>query len=407
MAIPTPKVEVGFDLTASNIGPFLRLNDPVSGQLDNADWTLGGTIFVDITDRVRSISISRGRNNDFANYTSGQISIEFNNHDRAFDPLYADSPYVGNIVPRREIRISAGDERQFTGFIEDWNLSYTPDGDSIATAMANDTLGNLAGQTLSATTPPEELTGARVNRILDSADVNWSATSRNIDEGAALLSSTAIADDTNALQYLQLVASTEPGELFISKSGDITFKDRTKAPTSASLIEFGNGQIPFQNLQVVYGSENLYNEVVVSRVGGGTAVAFDSTSQGEYGIRNLTQTDLLYATDAQSVELALVYAERYSEPEYRFDSVEVALHKLNGTHQADVLGLELGSICKITFTPNGIGDAIVRYLEVIRIEQTIRPDTHFMTLGFQAVDYASLVLDDAEFGKLNTYALSW
>lgn len=407
MAIPTPKVEIGFDLTNSNIGPFLRLDDPVSGQLDNAEWTLGGTIFVDVTSRVRTFSIQRGRNNDFDNFTSGQASLEFNNHDRAFDPLYTASPYYGNIIPRREVKITAGDELQFRGFIEDWNLSYTPDGDSVVTASANDSLGNLAGQTLTGFTPPSELTGARINRILDTTDVAWASAARDIDAGQSLLSSTAIADDTNALQYLQLVTSTEPGDLFIAKTGDLTFRDRTKAPTSASLITLGDGGLPYQNVQVVYGSENLYNEIVVSRVGGGTAVAYDTDSQGQYGIRNLTKSDLLYETDAQSLELALVYASRYSEPEYRFDSVELALHKLDESDQTTALGIELGDIAKITFTPNGIGDPIVRYLEVIRLEQNVRPDTHYMTLGFQAVDYASIVLDDTEFGRLDAYSLSW
>lgn len=407
MSIPTPKVEVGFDLTGSNIGPFLRLNNAVSGRLDDPAWTLGGTIFIDVTERVRSFSLSRGRNNDFDNYTSGQLQVEFNNHDRAFDPVYEDSPFRGNIIPRREIRVYADDVMQFSGFIDDWNLSYTPDGDSVAVAISSDTLGVIAGQTLTGFTPPEELSGARINRILSTADVNWPVEARDVEVGGSLLSDTPIAEDTNALQYLQLVASSEPGDLFISKTGDITFNDRTKAPTSASLIEFGGTAIGFQNLEVVYGSENLYNEIVISRVGGGTAVAFDSDSQGNYGIRNLTETGLLMATDAQSVELALVYANRYSEPEYRFDTVEVALHDLEGDELSSVLDAELGSICKITFTPNGIGDPIERFLEVIRIDQVVRPDTHFMTLGFQAVDYASLVLDDAEFGKLNTYSLSW
>jgi hypothetical protein len=407
MAMPTIKVEVGFDLTGSNIGPFLRLNDPVAGQLNDPDWTLGGTIFIDITDRVRNLSIGRGRNNDFDNYTSGQVSVELNNHDRAFDPLYVDSPYYGNIVPRREIKISSNDVLQFKGFIEDWNLSYSPDGDSVVTALANDSLGNLAGQTLTGFTPPEEKSGARIDRILNTSDVDWSPTARDIDVGASLLGAIPITDDVNALQYLQQIAKTEPGDLFISKSGDVTFRDRTKGPTSESLVEFGDGGIGFQSISVIYGSENLYNEVVISRTGGGTATAFDSDSQGEYGIRNLTQTELLFATDDQSLELALVYASRYSQPEYRFNSVEVALHALNLTDQDSVLGLELGDVAKVTFTPNNIGDPIIRYLEVIELDHNINPETHYVTLGFQAVDYASLVLDDAEFGKLDTYSLSW
>jgi hypothetical protein len=146
---------------------------------------------------------------------------------------------------------------------------------------------------------------------------------------------------------------------------------------------------------------------VVSRAGGGTAIASDTDSQGQYGIRNLTQDGLLFADDSQSVELAVVYASRYSEPEYRFDQIEVALHNLEQAELDDMTGLELGSIVKISFTPNNIGDAIERYLEIIRIDHTVQPQVHYMTLGFQAIDYASLVLDDPEFGKLDTYSLSW
>lgn len=408
MAIPTPKVEVGFDLTESSIGPFLRLNDPVSGRLDDENWVLGGTIFVDVTERVRRIQVSRGRNNDFANYTSGQLSIEFNNHDRAFDPLYEDSPYYGNIVPRREIRIYADDEIQFTGWILDWNLEYQPNGNSVVTAIANDALSIIANQTVSGFTPNEELTGARINRILDDSDVSWAADLREIDAGQSLLGAYPVSDDTNALQYLQLVAQSEPGSLFVGKSGRVTFKDRTVTPTTDSLVTFGGeGGLPFQNIGVVYGAENLYNEIVISRVGGGTAVATDTDSIGAYGIRNLTQTDLLMATDEQSVELSLVYANRYSEPEYRFDTLEVALHDLDAQEKIDVLSLELGSVVRIIFRPNNIGDPIDRYVEVIRIDHGVSPDKHFLTLGFQALEYAALVLDDAEFGKLDAYSLSW
>lgn len=407
MPIPTPKVEIGFDLTGSNIGPFLRLDDPVSGKLDDASWTLGGTIFVDVTDRVRSINIQRGRNNDFTSFTAGQANIEFNNHDRAFDPLYTDSPYYGNIVPRREIKLFSNGIEQFRGFIDDWNLSYLPNGDSLVTAIAYDSLSLVAGQTLTAAVPDSEYTGARINRILDSSDVAWSSAARNVDNGSSLLSSYPIQDDTNALQYLQLVAQSEPGNLFISKSGDLTFQDRSQGPTSTSLLTFGGTGIPYQNVQVIYGSENLYNEIVVSRAGGGTAIASDNDSQGQYGIRNLTQDGLLFADDSQAVELAVVYASRYSEPEYRFDQIEVALHNLEQIELDEMTALELGSIVKILFTPNNIGDAIERYLEIIRIDHTVTAQSHYMTLGFQAIEYASLVLDDPEFGKLNTYSLSW
>jgi len=406
MAMPTEKVEIGFDLV-SGTGPFLKLDDPVSGRLDDSDWTLAGTIFFDVTERVKSFSLSRGRSSLFSSFPAGSATVVFNNHDRAFDPLYTASPFFGNIIPKREIRITSGNSVQFSGWVEDWNLSYSPNGDSIADAVAFDATGLLAGRTLPETTPTQQTSGARVNAVLNAAGVDWSPELREIDTGQAILSNFEIPANTNALTYLQTVASTEAGNIFIGKNGKVVFQNRQKAATSESLVEFGEGGIAVQGLEVVYGSENLFNEITISREGGGTATAQDSNSIDEYGIRNLTISNLLFSTDEQSLELALNYAVEFSQPEYRFQSLDVPLHKLGSTDQEKIQNLEIGSICKVTFTPNGIGEPIARFVEVIRIEQDVNPETHFVSLGFSSLEYASLVLDDAEFGKLNAYSLSW
>lgn len=404
MTIPVEKVEIGFDLTFSAGTDFFTLDDALRGQLDSI-YPLGGLQYIDVTSRVRNFAIGRGRSSLFSQFPAGQASIEFNNHDRAFDPLYTGSPYYGNILPRREIRITSGDIVQFTGWIEDWDLTYSPDGNSIVIATANDATSILAGNTLTAGTPTSQLSGSRVDYVLDA--INWSNEQRSIDVGRATLGNQAIVANENALNYLQKVASSEPGLLFISKNGSVTFDDRSATPTSDSLVYLGGTGIPVQGIQVVYGAENLYNEITLGRSGGGTATAQDAASISSYGPRNYTETGLLLSTDAQLVELAVVYAQRYSTPEYRFEAVEVGLHKLDAAEQAQMLGLELGSICKVVFTPNNIGDPIEQFLQVIRIKHSVLPETHFMELGFQALDYAALILDDPEFGKLNTYSLSW
>jgi hypothetical protein len=408
MAIPQPKVEVGFDLTDSPIGPFFVLDDPIRGVLDNTEWTLAGTIFVDITDSARTIEISRGRSRDFGNYQAGAATVSLNNHNRWFDPLYEASPYNGNIIPRREIRISSGDEIQFTGWIDDWDLTYTPDGDSVADAIAYDALSIFANQTLSETTPSEQLSGARINAILSDPAVNWAEDLRLIDDGQATLGTQVIPADTSALSALQNVARSEPGEFFIGKNGRAVFRDRSKTPTSGDTILFSKTSgIPFTNVNVIYGSELLYNEIIVTREDGGTAIATNAASQGNYGIRSLGVTDLLISDDLDLPEYALVWASRYSEPEYRFESIEVELGKISPTQQAEMLSLELGSIVRIEFEPNGIAPAIERYIAVISINHRVTSNEHYVTLGFQGLDFEALVLDDPVFGKLDTAALSW
>jgi hypothetical protein len=405
MAMPIEKVEVGFDTSFSGAGNFFVLDDATKGQLDNTSYPLGGLTFIDVTDRVRNFSISRGRSNLFSAFPAGQLNVEFNNHDRAFDPLYAQSPFAGNIVPRREIRVSTDDVVQYVGWIDDWGFSYLPNGDSVAEAIAYDATSIISGQTLAAGTPTAQLTGARVSNILD--QINWSPEERNIEAGVATLGTAVIDANTNAMNYLQTIALSEPGLVFVDKIGRLTFLDRTQSPTSTGLVQFGGTGIPFQSVDVSYGSDNLYNEVVLDRVGGGTATATDTQSVADYGLRTLSQSGLLLNTDLALAELALVLAQQYSQPEYRFSSLEVAIHKLDPAEQEDVLGLELGSIAKIVFTPNGIGDAIQRFVQVISINHTVNPQNHFIEFGFQSLDAAYLVLDDAEFGKLDLYSLSW
>jgi hypothetical protein len=406
MALPAQLVELGFDLSFSANPNLFTLDDTPKGELDG-DYGLGGLQFIDVTSRVRTINIQRGRSNLFSSFPAGQVSIELNNHDRAFDPLYTGSPYYGNIVPRRAIRVTSGGIVQFNGWVDDWNLTYLPNGDSVVAAIATDATSIIAQQTLAEATPTSELSGARINAILDKAEVNWSTELRDIDAGQQLLGSQVIADSTNVLQYLQNVAASEPGQLFIDKSGKITFRDRENYPTSQTVAYLGGTGIPFQNISVVYGAENLYNEVQVSRLDGGTAIATDIDSQNSYGIKNLTIDGLLMSSDAQLVELSLVYAQRYSQPQYNFESVEVNLNKLDDIKQAQMLSLEIGSVARIEFTPNGIGDPIISYNRIISVNHLINTSSHYVELGFEALDYTALVLDDEVFGKLDSGVLSW
>lgn len=403
MALPTPKVEIGFDLTDSNIAPFLTLDDAVRGKLDSTEWTLGGTVFVDVTTRVRSINLSRGRSGLFTDFPAGAASVELNNHDRAFDPVYVDSPYYGNIIPRRAIKIFSNDELVFFGYVNDWNLEYLPDNDSIAVAVCNDDFGFLNGAALEAQTPSLQTTGERIEAILDLPEVNWSPTLRDIETGQSLVGTQAIDEGTNALSYLQKVTETEPGLLFIGKDGTLTFRDKVSVYDPATSATFSNTSgIRFSNIQVSFGSELLYNEIIVANQGGATVVGQDLVSQGAYGKSAYSVTDLLGASDAQAAQYAIDFLTQYSNPEYRIEALEIPLHRLSLADQNTVLALDIGSTAEVEFTPNNIGDAIVRYGEINQITHTLTNDEHFITLKFREVNKTQFILDDAVFGKLDT-----
>jgi len=406
MALPDNKVELGLDFTNVSSGPFFRLDDNVAGRLDNEEFRLGGTLFFDVTDRVKSVQISRGKPRRFSTFPAGGAGVRFNNHDRAFDPLNTSSPFNTQIIPRREIRISAGTAVQFTGFVDDWNLQYSLDGDSTSDAVCADVTSWFAKQILTAQTPTQEFSGSRINAVLDSSEVDWSDTLRDIDAGKKILGTQEIAGNTNALSYMQKVAETEQALLYINKEGAIKYQVTEGFPTSDSLTVFGQGTgIPYAGIQVVYGSELLYNEVVIANEGGGTATATDIDSQNEYGIRSLAITDLLGSSDNQSVNLAFNLVRQYSQPEYRIELLQLNLHGLTPTQQQEVLDLEIGDTTKVEFRPNDVGDKIERYVQIISVKHDISPEVHVVRFGFQETQLR-IVLDDAEFGKLDIGTLA-
>ena len=403
MTIPTPLVEIGFDLTDTGRGPFFLLDDAVRGVLDNTDWLLGGTLFYDVTDKVKTISIQRGKNRQLDQYDQGLANVVFNNNDRTFDPEYEASTFYGQIIPKRQIRISSGGVLQFFGLIDDWNLYYSPDGDSTVGAACSDATSSFATQFIPTRTNSVQTSGERINAILSLPEIDWPVNQRDIEVGAMQLGADTVPENTNALAYFRTVEKSEPGSFFISKGGSVVFRDRRTPNADADVLLADDGTgIPYSNIVVEYGSENLHNEIALtSAITQTQAIARADDSIQTYGIFSLNQTGLLVNDDTELVEMSKFYANKYKEPEYRFNSIDIILDQRTATQQAAVLALELNDVVEIKFTPNGITPAISKYAEIIRIDHTVDNVNHVLSLGFATLAFSLFVLDDAQFGRLD------
>lgn len=379
------------------------LDDPVMGVLDTSE--LGGTVFKDITSSLIELQVTRGKNRDLDRYSAGEMTVVLNNENRDFDPLYSGSPYFGDIVPRRDVRLTVDGVRQYTGIIDDWNLAYDPSGQSKAALVASDDFTLLARQQLTFGTATPQLSGARVSAVLNMESVAWSK-GRDIDAGASTLGADVF--EGNALDYLNKVATSEAGDIFVGKGGELRFRGRLDAtPTSSGLITFaddGTG-IPYTSVSVNYGTELLLNTAEVTSIAG-TATATNQASRTVYGVIS-TEIDTLLSTTAQLQNLANFVVEKFSEPEYRFDTISMNVDTLSAPHRATVLGLELGDVILLKFTPNGIGDPIEQYGQVIRLDSEITNERHDITIGLTSLDWTFLVLDDALFGTLDNNNLAF
>jgi hypothetical protein len=612
MALPVRKVELGFD--GNGPGNFFTLDDPTAGVLDGTQYVLGGAAYYDVTEYVKSISINRGKNRELDRFNAGSANVQFNNQNRFFDPTNTSSPFFGQIVPRREVRISCnyqpagaattrtnlitnpsletnttnyvaaaacaiarstdfayagsyslqvtvtgvgGTNRglrintvtrisvnpalsytfsiygrnvnavgtyaalvryydasgtfisvtngtsaiipsswtryhvtftppanavtadfgflstnvestgavfyadaamleqssslgeyfsgatpnvssggmtktyawsgtanaststevsvfaesgvQFYGLIDDWDLDYNISGLSDASLTAFDGFSKLAGQTLTAGTATVQLSGARINAVLSDSGVQWPATARVIDAGGQTLQADVVALGTNVMQYINTIEQSEPGIFFIDKSGNATFRDRNRlyASSGAVVLSDDGSGIPYADIKVNYGSELLYNQAELTRLNGGSAIADDLLSQATYGVRSYDATDLLMNTDAALGELAVRLVSEYAQPEYRFESLTILMSKLSEAQQNSILGLEIGSICRIKFQPNKIGAVIDKYAQVIGIQNQMSIADHKISLSFQTIDAAYFVLDDPAFGLLDYNSLGF
>jgi hypothetical protein len=374
------------------------LDDPVAGVIGSTEFVIGGVSFEDVTSRVRSITIARGKNRDLDRFNAGTLNVEFNNTDRAFDPLFASSPFAGNIVPRRDVRVLADGTAQYVGKVTDWNLGYDPAGQSIAELQAADGLTFLAQQVLTAGTATVQSSGDRVNAVLSMPSVDWPLSERNIDTGASTLGADVF--DDNALTYLQKVELSEGGLLFIDKQGRVAFKDRLSTPTTDNVTLFaddGTG-IPFAPALVEYGTEELYNQITVSS-NAGTATSNNALSQTRYGILDRDVQTLL-STLTQVEDYADFLVGRYGEPDYRFARLAIDMSNLDSSQKAAMFALDMGSVIQIKFTPNGIPPAIERYGLVISVNHEISPDDHIMTIGVGSLQTSLFVIGDPEFGTI-------
>ena len=394
------------------VNEFL-LNDAVAGVLNNTQYVLDGNLEgVDITEYCQEVSITRGRQDQFSQFNAGQCALTLLNNDRRFDPINTDSPYYdatagrSGVVPRRQVTVTSGTNSLFTGKITDIDVVYNYNLSTVTITAADDFV-LLANTVVQAdVTPTIQLSGARVSFLLDLPEIAYPITTRNIATGVATLGAYQIDANTNALTYLQAIATSEQGSCFIAADGDLTFTDRTEsafANVSAIFSDAGT-DIPYTALQVVYGQEFLFNRIQATVQGGTVQIANDVASQTEFGITTLALPELLLQSNSEALTLANYLVGLFAEPQYRFDDLGVLVSALPSVDRNTVNALELGDIVSVerNYT-TGSPLSVTEFYAVERLNHRITAGEHRVFIGlFNAALVYELLLDDAVFGMLDS-----
>jgi hypothetical protein len=227
----TYTVELDFGSTTNE---FL-LDDPIAGLLDSSLYFLDGTTdFQDVTAFVKSVSISRGRQNKFRDPT-GQPStavIQIEDSDYSFSLVNEGSPYW-NVTKDRlgfelnsAVRISRDGTYLFTGIITQYSQVIENPNRSMVTINCSDALFRLNNTKIASGAVTPERSDVRIDKVLSSVGAFTRPGQRVLEAGVANLGSAPIDSSSSVLEYLLRVHTSEQGRIWVDGAGNFHFDRR-------------------------------------------------------------------------------------------------------------------------------------------------------------------------------------
>jgi hypothetical protein len=406
---PTVRIRLG---TGAGFGDVLVLGDPVDGILGTN--VLGTSVIqtVDVSSTVQAISIRRGRDRMFEEYTPGQAVVQFQDFTGDWNPDNAAGPYFGQIKPMRQVRIETSYSGTgyflFTGFITSWDWTWADQSADYALVTINAVdafrllqLSNIDNVTGAAN---KDLPGERINLILD--EIGWPSSLRAIDDG-----DTELENDPggirDALGACQIIEQSDLGALFMDANGHVTYYSRNtlsmKASGTAVTFDDDGTDIAYQDLDINLDETELANQVTFTRLSGQPQPVSDQNSIDEYFLRSYARDGLMMETNALALARATSVLNYRKDARLRVDSITLDLSSVSNRVPAG-LGLNIGDPIIVNRTMANATGFNLR-VTVNGIEHDITPErwtTRFTTAYPLSTAF---ILGSTEFGILGTNTL--
>lgn len=204
------------------------------------------------------------------------------------------------------------------------------------------------------------------------------------------------------------------GDAYASSSGMVISNASTAtAPSILTFADvnsqgasFGNGTgIPFTDVQVIFGGDQLYNQVQVVGTQA-TALVSDTAGQSRYGVLGYSQTDNLTPSVSAPGRIAAGLLGEFRLPEYRASAITVALEALTSGQQIQVLGLELRDILRVCFQPSAQGSVVDKYYQILAINSNTDTERDHITFSLASIDNLPIRLDSTLLAVLDTDTLA-
>jgi hypothetical protein len=306
------------------------LDHPVLSLLDSGN-TLDRVSAIswdeDITEWVRSGSTDRGGQRELERTAeAGTGHLVLDNRDGRFTPFNVASPYYPDILPLRRIRIRATWDLVtypvFQGFVESWPVTFPDEGDNIVTIQLVDGFELLANDGAKVSGDfPQQQTGERVEAVLLAA--GFAPSEMLIETGVSTVAAVTLTN-ANVLEHIQSMAKVEQGRFFYDRAGLFVFTERgsTGQPdfSTRKWADDGSG-MSYKDLTLVFDKSLILNDVRLTREGGTEQVVTDGVSYQHYNWRTKVETGLPLSDDAQVLDLAQQYVDRYHDPELRVEGL--------------------------------------------------------------------------------------
>jgi hypothetical protein len=251
---------------------------------------------------------------------------------------------------------------------------------------------------------PQELTGARVNRVLDM--INLPARLRDIAVGTVWCSAdTTDESQTKVLSYLQKLEQTEQGQCYVGVDGRLVFRDRAwrAAHVTSSAVFSDRDRVAFPTdlpysmggVTLNFDRAELFNEIPVTRrFSTAVQLAVDGPKNppdGTSSVERFTQrtmpglSDLLMSSDAEALACAqfILFGNSGTpgtyQPQCRVGDL-VINPLVDDRLWPIVLGLDISDVITIIKSkiPGG-GTPITLLCRIEGVEHEINPPTSWIT----------------------------
>jgi hypothetical protein len=412
MTVPVINAVINFS-TGPIIAQAMILDTGILGTNVLADTA---SVIVDVSNQVNRIETNRGRTALSDQFQTGSLTLRITDQSGDFNPQNPASPYYLLLTPMKKVQITAtyGSVTYpiFAGFITSYVTTYPDDGEGVAitTIQAVDAfrLAQLAQISTVAGTSAGELSGARVNDILD--QISWPTSQRDIDAGLTTLQADPGTNRT-ALQALFTVAESEYGAIYVSADNNFVFQDRgvtagSIGGTPTVFADDGSG-ISYFDATWILNDVLVFNKATITRAGGSPQVALNQASIDKYFLHSYFLDNLLMESDAVALDYARAYVASRQETTIRVDAIVLDLYTPS-YNSGIVAALDLDFFDPITVkTTQPGGSLLEKTLQIFGVRMNITPNSWKTTFTTLEPVIDAFILNNSIYGTLDYNVLSY